>query len=143
MNFGPYSSLATTFLTVVFLTMLVFSIVWQMREKRSGMLKQMLELPRSNFRRFFTQAPNNFDKLFCECLLNVINGIVPVNKQLLRNQDVSFEQLFSSETSLKKAKSFSQKSRTHSSVGIVVLYLVKSRILHAEQFVLIPKRAFI
>ena len=42
-----------------------------------------------------------------------------------------------------KAKRFSQKTRTHSSVGIVVLYLLEGRVMHAEEFVLIPKRMFI
>ena len=42
-----------------------------------------------------------------------------------------------------KAKRFSQKTRTHSSVGIVALYLIEGRIMHAEEFVLIPKRMFI
>ena len=44
---------------------------------------------------------------------------------------------------VEKAKRFSQKTRTHSSVGIVVLYLFEGRIMHAEEFVLIPKRMFI
>ena len=42
-----------------------------------------------------------------------------------------------------KAKRVSQKTRTHSSVGFVVLYLLEGRIMHAEEFVLIPKRMFI
>ena len=48
------------------------------------MLKQMLELSGSNIRKFLNEAPNRFINFLCECLLNVINGNVPVNKQLLK-----------------------------------------------------------
>ena len=73
-----------------------------MRGKELCMLKQMLELPESNFRKFLKQAPNSFINFLCECLLNVIKGNVPVNKQLLKNQEKSFQQLLSKKTSLKK-----------------------------------------
>ena len=78
-----------------------FSLLWQMRNKELCMLKQMLELPESNLRKFLKQAPQNF--LF-ERLLNVINDNVPVNRQLLKNQEKSFQQLFSKETCLKKKR---------------------------------------
>ena len=68
------------------------------------MLKQMLELSNVNFRKFLKEAPNSFINILCECLLNVINGNVPVNKQLLKNQEDSFQQLLSKETSLKKKR---------------------------------------
>ena len=75
-----------------------------MREKVLCMLKQMLELSESNFRKFVKEAPNSFINFLCECLLNVINGKVPVKKQLLKNQEHSFQQLLSKETSLKKKR---------------------------------------
>ena len=68
------------------------------------MLKQMLELPEGNFRKFLKQAPNSFINFLCECLLNVINGNVPVNKQILKNQEKSFQQLLSKKTSLEKKR---------------------------------------
>ena len=68
------------------------------------MLKQMLELPDSNFRKFLKQAPHSFLNFLCECLLNVINGNVPVNKQLLKNREKSFQQLLSKKTSLEKKR---------------------------------------
>ena len=103
----------------------------------------MLELPESNFRKFLKQAPNSFINFLCECLLSVINGIVPVNKQLLKNQEKPFQQILSKKTSLEKKRNvLAKKTRTHSSGGIVVLYLLEGRIMHAE-FVLIPKRMFI
>ena len=73
-----------------------------MREKELCMLKQMLELSESNFRKFVKEAPNSFINFLCECLLNVINGNVPVKKQLPKNQEDSFQQLLSKETSLQK-----------------------------------------
>ena len=75
-----------------------------MRQKELCMLKQMLELSESNFRKFVEEAPNSFINFLCECLLNVINGNVPVKKQLLKNQEDSFQQLLSKETSLKKKR---------------------------------------
>ena len=75
-----------------------------MREKELCMLKQMLELSESNFRKFVKEASNSFINFRCECLLNVINGNVPVKKQLLKNQEDSFQQLLSKETSLKKKR---------------------------------------
>ena len=80
------------------------SLLWQMREKELCMLKQMLKLPESNFSNFLKQAPNSFLNFLCECLLNVINGNVPVNKQLLKNQEKSFLQLLSKKTSLEKKR---------------------------------------
>ena len=75
-----------------------------MREKEICMLKQMLELADINFRKFLKEAPKSFKNILCECLLNVINGNVPVNKQLLKNHEDSFQQLLSKETSLKKKR---------------------------------------
>ena len=85
------------------------SLLWQMREKELCMLKQMLELPECSLRNFLKQAPDSFINLLCECLLNVINGNVPVNKQLLKNQEKSFQQLLSKETSLEKIRNLSAK----------------------------------
>ena len=104
----------------------------------------MLELSDSNIRKFLKEAPNSFINFLCECLLNVINGNVPVNKQLLTKQEDSFMQLLSKETSLKKKTiSFSKKIRTYQGNKLLVLSLLKSQIMHAEEFVLIPKRLFI
>ena len=64
----------------------------------------MLELPESNFRKFIKQAPKSFINFLCECLLNVINGNVPVNKQLLKNQEKSFQQLLSKKTGLEEKR---------------------------------------
>ena len=75
-----------------------------MREKELCMLKQMLELSDSNFRKFLKEASKSFINILCECLLNVINGNVPVNKQLLTNEEDSFQQLLSKGTSLTKKR---------------------------------------
>ena len=56
------------------------------------MLKQMLELSDSNIRKFLKEEPNSCINFLCECLLNVINGNVPVNKQLVTEQEDSFKQ---------------------------------------------------
>ena len=68
------------------------------------MLKQTLELSDSNIRKLLKEAPNSLINFLCECLLNVINGNIPVNKLLLKNHEDSFQHLLSKETSLKKKR---------------------------------------
>ena len=75
------------------------------------MLKRMLELSESNFRKFLKQAPNSFINFLCECLLNVMNGNVPVNKQLLKNKEKSFQHLLSKKTSLEKKRNILAKNQ--------------------------------
>ena len=96
-----------------------------MREKELCMLKQMLELSDSNIRKFLKEAPNSFINFLCECLLNVINGNLPVNKQLVTKQEDSFKQLLSKETSLKKKRFISaRKSELIKAIGFsCYLYL--------------------
>ena len=96
-----------------------------MREKELCMLKQMLELSDSNIREFLKEAPNSFINFLSECLLNVINGNVPVNKQLLTKQENSFQQFLSKETSLKKKQLIlARKSELIKAIGFsCYLYL--------------------
>ena len=96
-----------------------------MREKELCMLKQMLELSVSNFRKFLEEAPNSFLNFLCECLLNVINGNAPVNKQLLKNQEDSFQQLLSKgKKSEEKANFSTRKSQLIKAMGFsCYLYL--------------------
>ena len=79
----------------------------------------MLELSESNFRKFLKQAPKNFKNFLCECLLNVIKGNVPMNKQLLESQENSFQQLISKETSVKKERNvLAKKSELIPALGL-------------------------
>ena len=55
-----------------------------------------------SFKAVITTLTNSFINFLCECLLNVINGNVPANKQLLKNQEKSLQQLLSKKTSLEK-----------------------------------------
>ena len=98
-----------------------------MREKELCMLKQMLELPESNLRKFLKQAPNSFINFLCECLLNVINGNVPVNKQLLKNQEKLFQQLLSKKTSLEKKRNvLAKKSELIRALGLSCYIYLKA-----------------
>ena len=115
-----------------------------MREKELCMLKQMLELSDSNFRKFLKKAPKTFINIMCECLLNVINGNVPVNKQLLKkSRGLISAVIIKGNKSEEKAIYFGEKIRTYQGNSILMLPLLKSQIMHAEEFVLIPKRMFI
>ena len=82
-----------------------------MREKELCMLKEMLEQSVSNFRKFLKGAPKSFVNFLRDCLLNVINGNVPVKMQLVKNQEDSFQQLLSKETGLKKKQYFWQENQ--------------------------------
>ena len=96
-----------------------------MREKDLCMLKQMLELSDSTFRKFLKEAPNSFINVLCECLLNVINGNVSVNKQVPKNQEDSFQHLLSKEKSLKEKRFvLTRKSELINAIGFsCYLYL--------------------
>ena len=85
----------------------------------------MLGLSDSNIRKFLKEAPNSFINFLCDCLLNVIKGKVPVNKQLQTKQDDSFQQLLSKETSLKKKRFIlARKSELIKAIGFsCYLYL--------------------
>ena len=115
-----------------------------MREKELCMLKQMLELSESNFRKLLKEAPNSFLKFQGECLLNVINGNVPVNKQLLnKSRGLISAFIIKGNKSKEKANYFGEKIRTYQGNRILVLFLLKSQIMHAEEFVLVAKRMLI
>ena len=42
-------------------------------------------------------APNSFINFLCECLLNVVNGNVPVKKTLIQGRENSFKKLLSNQ----------------------------------------------
>ena len=61
----------------------------------------MLDTLDSKTEKLIETAPNKFIKFFCECLLNIVNGNVPVNKTKLEGYEKSFKTLLSNQTSLK------------------------------------------
>ena len=80
----------------------------------------------------------------CDCLLNVFDGNVPVNKQLPKKLgEIILTIIIKGNNFEEEAKRFRQKIRNHSSVGIVVLYSIRGQIMHTEELVLIPKRVFV
>ena len=86
----------------------------------------MLEQSESNLRKFLKQAPNSFIKFLCECLLNVTNGNVPVNKQLLKNQEKSFQQLLSKEISLEEKQNvLAKKPELIRALGLSCYFYLK------------------
>ena len=100
-----------------------------MREKELCMLKQMLELSDSNVRKFLKKAPNSFINFLCECLLNVISGNVPVNKQLVTKQEDSFKQLLSKDASLKKKRVIlARKSELIKALGFTCYLYLKVKL---------------
>ena len=89
-----------------------------MREKELCMLRQMLDTSDSNKGKIIKTAPNKFIKFLCECLLNIVNGNVPVNKTKFEGYEKSFKTLLSNQTSLKlKRKLLAKETKLVRIVG--------------------------
>ena len=64
----------------------------------------MLYTSDSKVEKIMKTVPNKFIKFLCECLLNIVNGNVPVNKTKLECFKISFKTLLSNQTSLKQKR---------------------------------------
>ena len=64
----------------------------------------MLDKSDSKVEKIMKTAPNKFIKFLCECLLNVVNGNVPVNKIKLECYQKALKTLLSNQTSLKQKR---------------------------------------
>ena len=64
----------------------------------------MLDTSDSKIGKKIDSAPNKFIKFLCECLLNVVNRNVPVNKTILEGSEKSFKTLLSNQTSWKQKR---------------------------------------
>ena len=62
----------------------------------------MLDTADSKVEKIMKTAPNKFIQFLSECLLNIVNGNVPVNKTKLECYEKSFKTLLSSQSSLKQ-----------------------------------------
>ena len=113
-----------------------------MREKELCMLKQMLELSDSNFRKFLKKAPKTFINILCECLLNVMQ-CSSQQTATKKSRGLISAAIIKGNKSKEKAIYFGEKIRTYQGNSILMLPLLKSQIMHAEEFVLIPNRMFI
>ena len=74
------------------------------------------------------RAPNHFVKFLCECLLNIVNGNVPIRKRFSQGYEKSFRKLLSRQTSLKeKRQLFARETDLVKIVGFACYrYLTKS-----------------
>ena len=85
-----------------------------MREKEVCMLGRLLDIMDTKLKEKIERAPNKFIKFLCECLLNIVNGNVPIRKSVVEGYEKSFRkllsrqtrQLFARETDLVKIVSF-------------------------------------
>ena len=77
-----------------------------MREKEVCMLRWLLEISDIKLKEKIERAPNHFIKFLCECLLNIVNGNVPIRKSFVEGYEKSFRKLLSRQTSLKKRGNF-------------------------------------
>ena len=74
------------------------------RKKELCMLRQMLDTSDSKVEKIMKTAPKKSIKFLCECLLNNVNGNVPVNKTKLECYENSIKKLLSYQTSLKQKR---------------------------------------
>ena len=75
-----------------------------MREKKLCKLRQKLETSNIKSKELIMSAPIRFINFLCECLLNVVNGNVPVKKSLIQGLKNSFNKILSERTSLKNKR---------------------------------------
>ena len=69
-----------------------------MKEKELCMLRQMLDKSDSKTGKIIETAPNKFIEFLCDCLLNIVNGNVPVNKTKIKGYEKSIKRLLSNPT---------------------------------------------
>ena len=107
-----------------------------MREKELCMLRQMLDTPDSKIEKLIETAPNKFIKFLCECLLNIVNGNVPVNKTKLVGYEKSFKTLLSNQTSFKlKRKLLVKETELMKIIGFSCYrYLTKDKCIRKNSF---------
>ena len=92
------------------------------------MLGRLLEISDTKVKEKIERAPNHFIKFFCECLLNIVNGNVPIRKSFVEGYEKSFRKLLSRQTSLKeKRQLFARETDLVKTVGFAChRYLTKS-----------------
>ena len=71
----------------------------------------MLETSDIKSKELIKSAPNSFNSFLCECLLNVVNGNVPVKETLIQGQENSFKKLLSKQTSLTNKRLIFDKNK--------------------------------
>ena len=114
-----------------------------MREKELFMLRRMLETSDIKSKELIKSERNSFINFVCECLLNVVNGNVPVKKTLIQGHENSFYKLLFKQTSLKiKRQIFAENTVFFKRFCSLVLPSSKEVIMHTEEFVLITKKMF-
>ena len=97
-----------------------------MREKEVCMLGRLLDISDTKLKEKIERAPNKFIKFLCECLLNIVNGNVPIRKSVVEGYEKSFRKLSSRQTSLKE-KRFARETDLVKIVGFACYrYLTKS-----------------
>ena len=75
-----------------------------MKEKEICMLQQMLQVSDIKLKKLIKSATKKFTHFLCECFLNVPNGNVPINKNLIETAESSFRKILSKQTSLRTKK---------------------------------------
>ena len=75
-----------------------------MKEKEIGMLQQMLQVSDIKLKKLIKSATKKFIYVLCECFLNVINGNLPIKKNIIETEENSFRKILSKQRSLKKKK---------------------------------------
>ena len=79
----------------------------------------MLNTSDSRVGNIIKTTSNKFIKFLCECLLNIVNGNVPVNETKLEGYEKSFKRLLSNQTSLKQnRKLLAKETELVRTVGI-------------------------
>ena len=88
----------------------------------------MLQSSDSNLKKLIKTASKNLIQFLCECVFNVVNGIVAINKKLIETHKKSFRKILSKQTGLKEKKRIlGRESELLKTVGLsCYLYLMET-----------------
>ena len=75
-----------------------------MKEKEVCMLQQMLQVSDIKLKKLINSATKKFIYFLCECFRNVVNGNVPIKRNLIETEESSFRKVLSIQTSFKAKK---------------------------------------
>ena len=105
------------------------------------MLRRVLESSDLNSKELIKTAPNIFINFLCECLLNGVNGNVPVKKTLIQGHEIHLKSFYIYKHKKLKGR-FLLKTRFFKRYCYLVLPSSEEVIMHTEEFTLNPKRMF-
>ena len=97
-----------------------------MKEKEVCKLQQMVQVSNIKLKKLIKSATKKLIHFLCECFLNVVNGNVPISKNLIETEEISFRTILFKQRSLMAKKNFVREIELIKTVSFACfLYLKK------------------